>query len=91
VIKTIEPGRVVYSVAGHDKDRYYIILGCPNKTHCLVADGRTHTVDKPKRKNIKHLNTCDKVFSEISEKLATKRLNDSRVSCLLSEFRKKAN
>lgn len=48
------PGCPARSLAGHDKDRYYIIL-TEDGEYVTLADGRTRTVDCPKRKRKKHI------------------------------------
>lgn len=50
----IEKGMIVKSIAGHDKDRYYLIVEVSSKS-ALIADGKRRRLEKPKRKNIKHL------------------------------------
>lgn len=42
------------SLAGHDKDRYYIIL-TENGDYVTLADGKSRTIDCPKRKKKKHI------------------------------------
>lgn len=50
----MEKGMIVKSIAGHDKDRYYLIVEACSKS-ALIADGKRRRLEKPKRKNIKHL------------------------------------
>lgn len=47
-------GAVVRSKAGHDKGNYGVVVGflCGWP---LIADGKERTLEKPKRKNPKHL------------------------------------
>ena len=47
-------GGLVKSLAGHDKNQLYIIIGV-SKEYVTLSDGRHHPADKPKRKNKKHL------------------------------------
>ena len=47
-------GQVVCSVSGHDKGIFMVVVGQDNKV-LLVCDGKHHRIEKPKRKNIKHL------------------------------------
>lgn len=49
-----QPGCPARSLAGHDKDHYYIILSVEGE-QLVLADGRTRTQEKPKRKNKKHI------------------------------------
>lgn len=45
---------LVKSLAGHDKDEFYIIIRVQGE-YAYLSDGRKHPLDRPKRKNIKHL------------------------------------
>lgn len=47
-------GKIVYSIAGRDKDKYLAVINC-NKNYVWVADGKERKVQTPKRKNIKHI------------------------------------
>ena len=48
------PGCLARSLAGHDKGRLYVILG-EDGEYVILTDGRIRTVDRPKRKNKKHV------------------------------------
>lgn len=41
------------SLSGHDKNQVYLILEKDERA-AYLADGRTHTLEKPKKKNKKH-------------------------------------
>lgn len=57
-------GSIVRSIAGHDKGRLYIVLDC--RDGCVfVADGKHHTLEKPKKKKQKHLEKTEH-FAELS-------------------------
>ncbi len=45
---------LVCSLAGHDKGKYYIIVR-EDAHYVYLADGRTKTAAKPKRKKRKHV------------------------------------
>ena len=47
-------GYLARSTAGHDKGTLYIIIE-ETEQSVLVADGRLKTIEKPKRKNKKHI------------------------------------
>ncbi len=51
----LEPGRVVLSREGRDRGRYFIVLEVPDEAFVVVADGLTHKLHHPKKKNIKHV------------------------------------
>lgn len=50
----LQEGMIAKSVAGHDKDRFYLILKL-NSGKALIADGKRRKVEKPKEKSFKHL------------------------------------
>lgn len=50
----IRLGSIVRSLTGHDKDRFYAVLGL-DAGSCVIADGKVRRVEKPKRKNLKHV------------------------------------
>lgn len=51
---TIEKGSVVRSIAGHDADRFYVVLEMEGD-FAFIADGKERKLEKPKRKRKKHL------------------------------------
>lgn len=52
-------GMLATSMAGHDKDSVYVIIREEGE-YIYVADGRSRTVDRPKRKNKKHVQLIKK-------------------------------
>ncbi len=50
-----EPGRVVLVTQGHDKGCICAVLRVIDEKTVLLVDGRTRTMQKPKRKNTLHL------------------------------------
>lgn len=58
-----QPGCPAKSLAGHDKDQYYIILSVEGDW-VFLADGRRRTLSKPKRKNKKHIQADKELLVE---------------------------
>ncbi|MCL2570043.1 MAG: KOW domain-containing RNA-binding protein [Firmicutes bacterium] len=48
-------GHICISKAGHDAGEIYVIVSVIDQNHIGVVDGRSKTIDKPKRKNRRHL------------------------------------
>ena len=48
-------GRIVRSKAGRDKGRRFVVVGCADEAHVLIADGSLRKAGKPKRKKLMHL------------------------------------
>jgi ribosomal protein L14E/L6E/L27E len=61
-------GAVVYSKAGRDIDRKFIIMDIINEEYVNISDGDLRKVEKPKRKKLKHLIITDVVFDDILSK-----------------------
>ena len=52
-------GFLAYSLAGHDKGEIYLIID-ETKDYVYVADGLVRTLNKPKKKNKKHIQIIQK-------------------------------
>lgn len=53
------------SVAGHDKDKRYVVLEVDG-AYAILSDGKVKTLKAPKKKNIKHLKDTG-AYIELSE------------------------
>ncbi len=53
-------GMLAVSRAGHDSNKTYVIIG-EDGEYVYLADGRTRTVEKPKKKNRKHIQIIKKI------------------------------
>ncbi len=52
---SFEAGRVVRSIQGRDRGRYFLILERLGEDMVSVADGLTHPLARPKKKKFRHL------------------------------------
>ncbi len=64
-------GQVVYSKAGRDEGRIFIVSGIIDDKYVFVSDGDLRRYENPKRKKIKHLNTTATIIEPISQKLSS--------------------
>ena len=79
-------GRIVYSKAGRDKDKYFMILDVLNEEFVYLVDGHLRRLERPKKKKIKHLIFTDKICDEVKDIiLKGKRLNDATVRKAMSQ------
>lgn len=60
-------GTVVYSKAGRDIDRKFIIMDIIDKDYVYICDGDLRKVEKPKKKKIKHLMFTEIVAKDIKQ------------------------
>ncbi len=61
-------GEFAKSKAGHDKGEIFIIVGAEGE-YVFLADGKARTVEKPKKKKIKHIQTINCTDDEILKKI----------------------
>lgn len=50
----LNPGRVVRSIVGHDKDSFYVVVTA-QQGRVTIADGKARKLEKPKAKNVLHV------------------------------------
>jgi ribosomal protein L14E/L6E/L27E len=60
-----EIGRVVYSKAGRDAEKYFIITSVLNEEYVYICDGDLRKIENPKKKKIKHLEFTDIIAEDI--------------------------
>lgn len=53
-MKGYDIGMMAKSLAGHDKDKIYMVCGSDDK-YVYLVDGSIRTLDHPKKKKIKHI------------------------------------
>lgn len=68
-------GLVVKAKAGRDKDDFFVVLNFDEK-YAYICNGRRRTLEKPKKKNIKHLALTNTVLS-IDELISNKRVKSA--------------
>ncbi len=82
-------GQVVYSKCGHDKGKAFIITSL-EENFAYIADGCSRTLDKPKRKKLKHLQVTGCIFEDIKRKILDKEyILNSDIKKALIEYSKK--
>ena len=66
----MSPMTVVRSLAGHDKGEWFVVISL-DKGFALIANGKSRSLSRPKRKNLRHLAITETLLSE--QDLATDR------------------
>ena len=56
-------GQLAISKAGHDKDALYVVVG-QEKDFVYLCDGRLKTLEKPKKKRLKHVQPVNRTVDE---------------------------
>ncbi len=70
-------GSVVISEAGHDKGSLFVAVNSKDG-YIYICDGKERKLEKPKRKNIKHIRLTDQTIdlNEITNKKLRKLLRE---------------
>lgn len=66
----LTPGQIVKSKMGRDSGRYFVVLAVDGK-YAFIADGDLRKIDKPKKKNIKHLLKLNECVEVVRDKILT--------------------
>lgn len=72
MITDCKPGMIVKSVSGHDGGSWYVVLEYKDG-YAYIADGRGRKAEKPKKKNLRHLDRSAKT-AELTEKPTNREL-----------------
>lgn len=83
----IQLGQLVCSMAGRDKDRFFIVVAQPDENFVYIADGDLRKVENPKRKNRKHLRVFNSVAADLVEKMRNgKKITNQDLRVALNKF-----
>lgn len=77
-------GRLAISRSGRDAGATYLVVGTEGPTVVFVADGRTRSVARPKRKNVKHLELGAPVPQCVERIASGKALTDEEVRAVIA-------
>lgn len=80
---------IVYSAAGHDKGRPYLVLQ-RDGAFLLLVDGKTRKLANPKRKSQKHVKKAKLGTPELAGAFYAGEATDSLVRKELAKFRSEA-
>ena len=88
-METARPSDIVFSLAGHDKGREYVVLKTDGSFAWLV-DGKTRKLTNPKRKKLKHLCLGKMGTPELADALNAGKTTDSAIRKELAIYRSEA-
>lgn len=75
--KRFEVGTFAASLAGHDTGEIFLIIE-EREREVMIADGKSRTIEKPKRKKKKHLMPI-KLESGLAEKCKDKSIRNEEI------------
>lgn len=88
-METARSRDIVFSLAGHDKGREYVVLETDDKS-ALLVDGKTRKLKNPKRKSLKHLCLGKAGSAELTDALIAGKATDRAIRKELAIFRGEA-
>jgi len=79
--------KVVYSKAGRDKDKFFIIISVLDEKYVYISDGSLRSISKPKKKKIKHLAFTNILDEEIRNLLISgEKINNAMIIKKLQSY-----
>ncbi len=73
-------GILVISKAGRDKGRKFVIVEVIDSKYVLISDGVTHTVERPKKKKLAHLEVTRFCLNEVETLVKENMLTDEKLA-----------
>lgn len=90
-VKDPVQGAICESIQGRDKGSLYCITDVLGGGYVLVADGKAKRLDRPKRKNVRHLRLFPDNASAGGADFSRGRVSDSQIAFALKAFAQKRN
>jgi ribosomal protein L14E/L6E/L27E len=77
-------GRLVVSKAGRDAGELFVIIGILDEKYVFISNGNHRSIEKPKKKKIKHLEYTEVIAEQIRDTIiSNKKLTNSMVKKFL--------
>ncbi|HIS46712.1 MAG TPA: RNA-binding protein [Candidatus Scybalocola faecigallinarum] len=78
-------GQLVRSKAGHDKGKVFVVVGVGEKWLCL-ADGQVRFSEKPKKKNVRHVQTINVFAADLAACTSSESLTDPMIKKAIKTY-----
>lgn len=86
-----EIGQIVQITRGREKNQYAVIINIVNDRYVLLADGEKRKYDRPKRKNVNHIETTPFISDEVKKSLLeTNRVSNGKLRFALEKHANEA-
>ncbi|KGX85360.1 KOW domain-containing RNA-binding protein [Pontibacillus litoralis] len=80
-------GQVVRVLQGREVEQYMIVISILDERFVLLADGEKRKYDRPKKKNVQHIEFMDYISPEVQNSLLeTGRVTNGKLRFALSKF-----
>ncbi len=85
--RPITVGSIVYSRAGRDEGRYFMVTAILDDSYVSIVDGSVRKLARPKKKKIKHLKNTGEVLDNIAGKILTSaKIYDAEIFSALRKY-----
>lgn len=71
---SLHVGQLVFSRAGRDHGRPFLVLGMAGPDRVYLVDGKLRRIAKPKLKNVLHVQPVNQTATAIQERLSRKEM-----------------
>ncbi len=78
-------GNIVFSKCGHDKGKIFVVIN-QDDSYYYLADGRYRLIDRPKKKNFKHVQFTNYSCSELLPLLLNNSCSDLDIRNSIKKF-----
>ena len=78
------------SLSGHDKNRIYLIWK-KEERYAYLVDGNAHTIQRPKKKNIRHYQVIKKIPEHVLAQLEKEPLGDDAIYQAVKAYQRSIN
>ncbi|WP_373894617.1 KOW motif-containing protein [Virgibacillus natechei] len=80
-------GQVVRIMQGREAGQYAVVIKIMEDRHVLLADGEKRKYDRPKRKNVSHIELMDYISPEVQNSLLeTGRVTNGKLRFAIAKF-----
>lgn len=82
-----QPGQIVLIKSGRDAGQYAIIIRLLDERYVILADGGKRKFDRPKKKNVQHLQLFNYISPEVQTSLQeTGRVTNGKLRFALAKY-----
>jgi Ribosomal protein L14E/L6E/L27E len=80
-------GQVVYSKAGRDAGKIFVVTGLGDDNYVFITDGDSRRLEKSKKKKAKHLIITTNVIETIAQKISSgEKITNAEIRKALVEY-----
>lgn len=87
-MEKFEIGMLSVSRAGHDIGNVYVIIKADNE-YVYLVDGKIRTLDRPKKKNIKHIQIIKKTDEDLLDKIKSSKVQNEDIKRAIKLYNNK--